>query len=313
MPLDSLTVYALTGELAPKLEGGRIDKVQQPERDMLLLSVRSKGENLRLLLSCGVGSARVHITQESFENPAEAPMFCMLMRKRLVGARILSLSQPEYERMLIFEMEARDELGFSSRIKLIVEMIGRSSNISLVDSDGRIIDCMRRMDFGGDALRRMLPGMIYRLPPTQNKAIFLATTAQQRKELAASADKSVPVDKWLLDCFSGLSPLICREAAGRSGENYEKLPAVMDFIYNTVISGDSQPFMLIENKKPIEFSFISITQYGDAVTGEHFESFSELLDAFYSRRDKAEQQRRRSKTLTKSVKIIRDRIQRKLS
>ena len=160
MPLDAVTISALTSELRDRLEGGRIDKVQQPERDMLLISLRSKGENLRLLISVGTGSARVNITDGGFENPAEPPMFCMLMRKHLVGARILSVDQPAFERMLTFTLDTHDELGVSSEKKLVVELIGRSSNVILAGPDGRIIDCMRRMDFAGDALRRMLPGMI---------------------------------------------------------------------------------------------------------------------------------------------------------
>ena len=129
MPLDAICLSALTSELSDKLTGGRIDKVQQPERDMLLISLRSKGENLRLLISAGTGSARVHLTKASFENPAEPPMFCMLMRKHLVGARIASVSQPEGERMLCIELDSRDELGFETRKKLIAELIGRSSNL----------------------------------------------------------------------------------------------------------------------------------------------------------------------------------------
>ena len=108
MPLDAICLSALTSELSDKLTGGRIDKVQQPERDMLLISLRSKGENLRLLISAGTGGARVHLTKASFENPAEPPMFCMLMRKHLVGARIASVSQPEGERMLCIELDSRD-------------------------------------------------------------------------------------------------------------------------------------------------------------------------------------------------------------
>ena len=161
---------------------------------MLLLSLRAKGENLRLVIAAGTGNARAGITRGSFENPAEPPMFCMLMRKHLVGARILSVTQPEYERLLIFTLDTHDELGVQSEKKLAVELIGRSANAVLIGADGRIIDCMRRMDFAGDALRRMLPGMIYRLPPKQEKPVFFALDPEQRRALIASADKTVPVD-----------------------------------------------------------------------------------------------------------------------
>lgn len=313
MPLDAVTVSALAKELSERIEGGRIDKVQQPERDMLLLSLRAKGENLRLVIAAGTGNARAGITRGSFENPAEPPMFCMLMRKHLVGARILSVTQPEYERLLIFTLDTHDELGVQSEKKLAVELIGRSANAVLIGADGRIIDCMRRMDFAGDALRRMLPGMIYRLPPKQEKPVFFALDPAQRRALIASADKTVPVDKWLMDSFSALSPLICRELAYRCNNDYVNLPDACDALCEAVAAGELAPWLISIDGKPKDFSFMAISQYGPAAQLERYDSFSEMLDAFYTRRDRAEQQRRRSHDLTKTVRTLRDRQQRKLA
>ena len=313
MPLDAVTVSALAKELNERLEGGKIDKVQQPERDMLLLSLRAKGENLRLVIAAGTGNARAGITRGSFENPAEPPMFCMLMRKHLVGARILSVTQPEYERLLIFTLDTHDELGVQSEKKLAVELIGRSANAVLIGADGRIIDCMRRMDFAGDALRRMLPGMIYRLPPKQEKAVFFALYPEQRRALIASADKTVPVDKWLMDSFSALSPLICRELAYRCNNDYVNLPDACDALCEAVAAGELAPWLISIDGKPKDFSFMAISQYGPAAQLERYDSFSEMLDAFYTRRDRAEQQRRRSHDLIKTVRTLRDRQQRKLA
>lgn len=313
MPLDAVTVSALAKELNERLEGGRIDKVQQPERDMLLLSLRAKGENLRLVIAAGTGNARAGITRGSFENPAEPPMFCMLMRKHLVGARILSVTQPEYERLLIFTLDTHDELGVQSEKKLAVELIGRSANAVLIGADGRIIDCMRRMDFAGDSLRRMLPGMIYRLPPKQEKPVFFALDPEQRRALIASADKTVPVDKWLMDSFSALSPLICRELAYRCNNDYVNLPDACDALCEAVAAGELAPWLISIDGKPKDFSFMAISQYGSAAQLERYDSFSEMLDAFYTRRDRAEQQRRRSHDLTKTVRTLRDRQQRKLA
>lgn len=313
MPLDAIYLSALTAELKEKLEGGRIDKVQQPERDMLLLSLRSKGENLRLLLTAGTGSARVHLTASSFENPAEPPMFCMLLRKHLLGARINAIYQPDFERLLVIELEGHDEMGFACRKKLVAEMIGRSANVILVDSDGRIIDCMRRMDFGGDAQRRMLPGMIYRLPPRQTKPPLLETDSARRQEMILTANREQKPEKWLLDSFAGLSPLICRELAHRCGGSFDNLGEMLDAFVESVQAGDLRPTILYEDGKPRDFSFMPIRQYGPAVECREEESFSQLLDSFYSQRDRAEQQRRRSHQLLKTVRTMRDRIQRKLA
>ena len=294
MPLDAVTVSALTRELRERIEGGRIDKVQQPERDMLLISLRAKGDNLRLVIAAGTGNARVHLTSGGFENPAEPPMFCMLMRKHLVGARILSVEQPELDRMVVLTLDTHDELGISAEKKLVVELIGRSSNVILVGADGRIIDCMRRMDFAGDALRRLLPGMIYRLPPAQVKCAFFAASDEERRAMIASADRDIPVDKWLMDSFSGLSPLIARELAYRCGGDYDLLPDCAAALAETVAAGELEPWMISIDGKPRDFSFMPIRQYGASAALERFESFSALLDAFYLSRDRAEQQRRRS-------------------
>ena len=311
MPLDAVCIAALAGELKDRLEGGRIDKVQQPERDLLLLSVRAKGENLRLLLSAGTGSARIHVTRASYENPKEAPMFCMLLRKHLVGARILSLYQPDWERMLILELETHDELGVSARKQLIVEMIGRSANVSLVGEDGRIIDCMRRADFAGDALRRMLPGCFYRLPPRQeSKLPFFEIGEERLRELPE--DRETPMDKWLLDRYSGLSPMICRELAHRCAGDWSTLPQQLEALRETVKAEEWQPTLLLREGKAQDFSFMSVSQYGRETVCQVYPSFSELLDAFYTQRDQAELRRRRSHELTRSIRTARDRLARKL-
>ena len=313
MPLDAICTAALCGELEQVLTGGRIDKVQQPERDMLLLSLRANGKNLRLLIAAGTGNARVHLTESGFENPAEPPMFCMLLRKHLVGAHIVSVYQPEHERMLVLLLDTHDELGVDSRKQLIVEMIGRSANVVLVGEDGRIIDCMRRVDFAGDALRRLLPGMIYRMPPRQEKLSFFDSDADSRAALIAAADPQSPMDKWLLDHFSGLSPLICRELAFRCGSDYALLPAQLDALRETVENGEFTPTLILRDRKPLDFSFLRISQYGESADTETADSFSALLDEFYTRRDKQEQQRRRGHELQRSIKTARDRLARKLA
>ena len=312
MPLDAICLSALAGELAGKLEGSKIDRIQQPERDMLVFSLRGRGENLRLLAAAGTGNARVHLTGASFENPAEPPMFCMLLRKYLIGARIVSVSQPAGERVLRLELETRDELGLEGRKTLIAELIGRSANLVLVDAEGRIVDCLRRTDGGGDAQRRMLPGMFYRDPPPQSRPALLRTEPELRRALIEAADRTRPIDKWLLESFAGLSPLICRELAWRCGGDWARLPALLDAFTESVAAGELRPYLYLDGEKPVDFSFMRLTQYGDALRCEEAESFSALLDRFYTGRDRLEQQRRRGHELLRSVRTLRDRLQRKL-
>lgn len=312
MPLDAICLSALQRELNEKLEGAKIDKIQQPERDMVLFFLRSNRENLKLLCAAGTGNARVHITSSSFENPAEPPMFCMLLRKHLLGARILSVRQPANERILKLELETRDELGLEGRKTLIAELIGRSANLILVDADGRILDCIRRMDFGGDELRRMLPGMFYRDPPPQEKPALMSCDPAQKRAMIVAADHDRPIDKWLLESYAGLSPVICRELAFRCKGDWGLLPEMLDAFQESVEAGELRPYLYYDGKKPQDFSFLRLTQYGDALRCEEAESFSALLDSFYSGRDRLEQQRRRSHELMKTVRTLRDRQQRKL-
>ena len=312
MALDTVMLSALAAELRPKLEGARIDKVRQPEREQVLLSIRNKGENMRLLINAGAGSGRVALTRQSFENPAEPPMFCMLLRKYLVGARIEKLTQPNWERLLIVDIISHNELGDSVCLKLAIELMGRSSNLVLVGDDGRIIDCLRRMEYGGDVQRRMLPGMIYRLPPAQKKPLIFDCDRAQIESALNSSEDGKPLDKRLLDSFSGLSPLVCRELVHRAFYDISCLPDALEAFLESVRAGEFTPTLLTKDGKPAEYSFMQLKQYGSEYEQQSLNSFSELLDAYYSKRELLERRRRRARELSHSVKTARDRIQRKL-
>ena len=323
MPLDAVCLAALTRELRGRIIGMRIDKVQQPERDLLLLSLRGMGSSARLLICAGVGNARLHLTSESFEQPAQPPMFCMLLRKHLVGARIVDVVQPAFERLVHFELDALDELGAPIKRRLTAELMGRNSNLILSDESGRIIDCLRRVDAEMSEKRQVLPGLLYRLPPRQDRPCFFDCTPEERRARWNAAPPEQTADQWLLDTFSGLSPLICRELCHRAfGESAprvgalpepDKLPLAMEALAESVAAGEYTPCLLLEADRPRDFSFMPIRQYGAAMRLELFESFSALLEAYYGRRDRAERMKRRSQALTKTVRTARDRLARKLA
>lgn len=311
MPLDAITLHALTLELKAA-EGARIDRVQQPEKDKILLSLRTREGNRRVLISAAASGARVHFTAESFENPAEPPMFCMLLRKHLIGAHIRKIEQPDWERMLLIRLETRDEMGDESEKTLAVELIGRSANVILVGADGHIIDCLRRMEYGGEG-RGVLPGMIYRLPPKQEKLHFLTCSAEELRYAIDAMEEGTELDKALMQSFSGLSPLICRELAYRSRNSKDLLEKNALSLRETVEADDFSPMLVSLDDTAKDFSFLSINQYGTAGKNERFDSFSELLDSFYARRDRAESRKRRSRELMKTVKTAYERTVRKLS
>ena len=165
MALSAEIISSLTEELSDNLTEGKIEKIQQPEPDLMLITVRRFGENHRLLIRCAGPNARIHLTEQIFENPASAPMFCMLLRKHLTGARIRGVRQANGDRIVLFDMESRNELGDRADLQLIVELTGRATNLILTDSDGRIVDCMRRVPPGEHTARALLPGLRYEYPP----------------------------------------------------------------------------------------------------------------------------------------------------
>ena len=325
MPLDAITMCALANELKGVLIGSKIDKVQQPSRDTLILTVRGNGMNGKLLISAGTGTARVHFQGETFENPQTPPMFCMLLRKHLVGARIADLTQPNMERMLIFDLDTYDEMGSESKKQLILELMGRNSNIILTDSEDHIIDCLRRVDGDMSRVRQVMPGLIYRLPPEQDRPNFFAVSFEEKNALWRNADSEKVADKWLLDTFSGLSPLVCREMCYRavhdvskpitqfSESEKEAFLEQMHALESRVNTSDFEPTMLIMDDKPYDFSFMPIQQYENAAMTSGYSDFSTMLEDFYTKRDKQEQMRRKSQALYKSVKSAHERTVRKLA
>ena len=313
MPLDAVVIHAIKEELEKELIGARIDKVQMPERDVLLLSVRGNMGNRKLLLSANTGSARIQFTENVYENPSEPPMFCMLMRKHLVGARIQSITQPDFDRLLVLDLSVRDEMGILTEKKLVMELMGRASNIILVDDKGNIIDCIRRADFGENAMRRLLPGMIYRRPLPQEKTPFFAADDEQRTEIGRRCALSANPEKSIMEYFSGLSPLISRELVYRCHGQTEFLPEAMDALKESVVKSEFEPVILMREGNPFDFSYMRISQYGETMELAEYSSFSELLDAFFSQKDHAESMRRKSRDLLHKTKSARDRTQRKLN
>ena len=312
MPLDALCLTAVAAEIRAAVQGGKIDKIYQPTRDEVVLYIRGPAGNVRLLLSANPGHPRAHLTERNRENPEQPPMFCMLLRKHLQGARILELNQPPLERILDFNLETLDELGDRVERRLVLEAMGRSANLLLLDGEGRIVDCTRRVD--GDLAkgqRQLLPGLFYRQPPTVDKLNpFTLEPEELRLVLANPLGKAW--DKLLLDSFTGLSPLVARELAFRAGDDSEKLAAELEKLGKSVEENHFTPYLLVREGKPVDFTFLPVLQYGPETESIHRESFSALLDDFFSDRESAERVRQRGQDLVKSVTSARDRTARKL-
>jgi len=324
MPLDAVVVSALRAELEARVSDARIDRIFQPEKDEIILHLRGAGENFRLLFSANQNNARVHISTVQKENPQTPPMFCMLMRKQLNGGVIRAVNQPPLERLLEFEIDAVDEMGNIGRRKLVLELIGRQSNLILLDGEDRIIDSLRRVDADISSKRRILPGMFYRFPPAQEKQNPLETAASAIPELVASAPPETRADKWLVDTFFGISPLVAREMCYRAtgetslgffemgGAAKTRFAEEVRDLFEIIQTGAAEPFMLLDRGEPHDMSYIPITQYDDKFELVRCDSFSGLVEAFYMERDRALRMRQRSHEMTKTVSAALERIRRKV-
>lgn len=317
MPFDAVFLSAVVQELQPVLLGARIDKIQQPARDTVLLHLRGKE---RLLLSANVNRPRLHLTKASFDNPAQPPMFCMLLRKHLSGGHISEISQPPAERSVDITLDCTDEMGIPCQKHLILELMGRNSNLILTGPDGRVIDCLRRVDFEMSELRQVLPGLFYREPPGQGKKIPWQIGREELSELLRQVKEPKKLDKWLLDNFGGLSPLVARELCyGFCGETEADLleldrEALTEYLARELqFAREKKPVLLsLEGGKPKDFSYRPINQYGTYMTGQEMESFSALLDAFYTETDRSDRMRQKSQSLRKTVTNLYERTLRKL-
>lgn len=322
MPLDAIFLSALTEELNTTLPGARIDKIQQPERDTVLLQLRSPAAgNRRLLLSASSNHPRLHYTEAHWENPAQPPMFCMLLRKHLAGGRILSLRQLPLERAVELRVESADELGELSEKHLYLELMGRNSNLILTGPDGRIIDCLRRVDFEMSEKRQVLPGLFYREPPAQGKLDFREETEAGLRQALEAVAHPAALDRWLMDRYAGISPLIARELAwlstGRTDPDLLSLdrPALAPALLRELLGleRDFAPCCLYLNGERKDYSFRPIRQYEGYMTQAPFSGFSALLDDFYSGRALAERMRARTQTMHKTLSNQLSRVRRKLS
>jgi len=336
MPLDALCLSGLVHELDTALAGAKVDKIYQPGREEVVLALRAPAGNVRLLLSASPNQPRAHMTQLSLENPDKPPMFCMLLRKHLSGARLLAVEQTPLERVVHFRFEALNELGDRVERRLVLEAISHKTNLILLDGEGRILDCIRHVGpsladqipvdgwDGAARLRVLQPGMFYRLPPAVAKADPLSASRQELEQLAAAAPEEAQADKWLLDTFGGLSPLVCRELAYRAGgatdirldalgsEGRKRLLDELTALINSVQSNSFTPTVISVDSRPKDFTFLPIAQYEGAADIAPWPTFSQLLDAFFEQRERQERVKQKGQDLIRAVTNARDRTARKI-
>ena len=318
MAFDAYFLTAVLDEIREKAIGARVEKIHQPSRDTVILLLRCEQGREKLLFAPNPAAPRLHMTTANPENPPEPPMFCMLLRKHLQGARLASITQPPMERAATFRFDCTDEMGYPVQKSLVAELMGRTCNLYLLGPDGHIIDCLRRIGLDETSKRPALPGLLYQEPEKVQKQNPLEWGLENYVNLLTAPGSDVLADR-LMDTLGGLSPLVCREAALFAAGDVDARVEGLDI--STTAEKLLQFFQ--ENLKhpepwyhaqadgmPKQFAFCPIREYGSC---QKAESFTGLLDQYYIVRDRKDAMRQKSQSLRKTVSNLCQRIQRKLA
>lgn len=321
MGIDGIFTYKLKNEITEVLEGTRIDKIHQPSKEELVLLFRKSGLSKRMLICIRPSSPRIHFTETGSENPAEPPMFCMLMRKHLSGARFIGVEDDGFERVVTLKFSCLNEMGDSVTFSLITELIGKQTNLILVGNDGRIVDSLRRSDIES-ATRLIQPGAVYKYPEKQAKINPFSADESEITQLICK--ESQPLNKAILSVLDGVSPLVSREIAVKSGIDTDKNASGLNtdetemlkkgiIWFKEALKADNPVALVDKNGIPFEFSYLDITQYGSSAQVKRYGSYSELLDSVFAERDLKERIKSFASDLVKLLTNLRNRAEKKIN
>jgi len=328
MAFDGITVAAVTKELSDKLTGAILYKIAQPETDELLLTIKTEREQLKLVISANTSLPLAYLTNDTKPSPMTAPNFCMLLRKHILNGRIISVTQPSLERIIRFEIEHMDEMGDLRKKVLVVELMGKYSNIIFVDEKDMIIDSIKHINALVSSVREVLPGRDYFVPNTVGKLDPFNVSEDDFTEALQS--KAMPVSKAVCSSFTGFSNVTAEELCLRAGidssvpagdiETSElcKLYSCFSKLLTDIKNGEFRPCIIYEDGVPKEFSAISLLGYeryassgtdcnGNGITVEHIDSISEVLSTYYSRKAKVTRIRQKSSDLRRVVMTLLER------
>lgn len=308
MAFDGIMMTMVRREMSDALIGSRVSQIYQPARDELVFAFRTREGSRKVLVRLSDGP-RVHISSCSIENPPVPPMLCMLLRKRLGGARLEDITQPQNERVLCLHFEAVNEIGDREKLKLYIEIMGRYSNAVLTDGEDRVIDTVKRIDFSESEQRVLLPKLPYELPQMQDKLWIEESSVDaicERIEVTGGDDRAV------LHTIQGVSPMIAREIVYRAADS--NMQTQVSWLKALVEEGVGEPTLVYKaDGSPMDFCFMDIRQYEGALPVKRFDSYSELLDTFFSDRDRIARMRAKSNDLNKLLSNTIDRLSRKIN
>ncbi len=310
MALDGITIANIVMELKATLENGRVDKIYQPEREEITILIRSQGANHKLLLTANSSHPRIHLTKQTKNNPLQAPLFCMVLRKHLTGGKIINIEQPNFERIVWLDIEAYNEMGDLTKKRLIIEIMGKHSNIILIDENGLVLDCAKHITHETSSVREVLPGKEYKEPPTQNKLDPTKLDNITFNQIVESKS-GLKLQEIIYKSYNGISPVMAAEIcakAGLSADAYDLSDTNKNQLYCTfknfmqeVTRGKFEPEIIFnEEGKPIEFGVKQITQFANNIKRK-YDSISVLLEDYYSEKDSFYRTSQRTADLRKLV------------
>lgn len=320
MALDGIVIANMVQELNDTICGGKINKIAQPENDELMLTIKNQKNQYRLLISAGASLPLIYLTQVNKHSPMTAPNFCMLLRKHIGSGKILRVWQPGLERIINFEIEHLNELGDVCRKTLVVEIMGKHSNIIFCNEEGMIIDSIKHVSLQMSSVREVLPGRTYFIPETQHKWNPLEVSAETfAAEISA---KPMALAKALYTTFTGISPLtaeeICHRASlesAQSANSFSELELthlyrIFSFIMEDVKNGTFTPNIIFQGEEPVDFSSIQLTQYQDKTTAK-YPTISEVLENYYAVKNTITRIRQKSSDLRRIVQTALERNRKK--
>jgi predicted ribosome quality control (RQC) complex YloA/Tae2 family protein len=326
MSFDGIVTKAVVHELKDLILGGRVDKIYQQEKDEILIYIHSKGLNYKLVISASSNNPRIYLTQYSKKNPATPPMFCMLLRKHIAGGIILNVEQFNMDRIVFIDISAIDELGQPTEKRLIIEIMGKHSNIILVDKfTFKIIDSVKRVYEDMSRVRQILPGMSYDYPPIQDKVNPLESTKEDFYNLIKASNNSLVIYKFFYFNFVGLSPLISREICfdaevdidrtiGSLDENIlNSLFLSINKFMNLIKNNNFSPVTVFSNNNSeiLAFHALDINQFGSC-NKTYCDSISKVLDNYFRSKDTLDRIGQKSHSIKKSIQVKLDRTLNKL-
>ncbi len=320
MALDGMLLHLIKEEISAAVLDSKVDKIYQPEKETVIIAMRSKNGNFKLLISASSNTARIHFTSNSYENPASPPMFCMLLRKHLSGGRLVNIRQEDLERCLYFEFDCYNDFGDKVLRTLACEIMGKYSNIVLIDENGKIIDSIKHIDFADSSVRQLFPAIKYTLPPKQDKLNPLMYSSDELFKRVTS-DLTLRGDKAVLNSIQGYSPVICREIIARScqGQTDTLLSEMTENQLNnlkyhlTHIYENPVPTLILEGKKPVDFAFCNASQYGIKYLTKKCDSFNELTENAFTQMVSEDIRRKKQQDILRILSSSYDRITRRLA